>query len=186
MITCTIHNDLFNIMYNMSIWIFLLVFILIAMAMSFLIGGFYGAPWVPSKTKDVSRVMHFSFFTSGSLLCDLGCGNGKLLFALAKKGVRGVGYEISVLPFLLGWIRSWWYPEVQIRLQSFWKADVSQVDVAYLFLSGRMHRELAVKLGQEMKKGGHVCAYVWPVPGLKLVRTDRPAGQLPIYIYRIT
>ncbi len=62
--------------------IFLILFILIA---STAYAANSGAPWVPTKKKDIERFLNFVDLKPGEKFYELGCGDARLAIAAAKK-----------------------------------------------------------------------------------------------------
>ena len=87
---------------------------------SFLLIVFRGAPFVPTHERDLDKLFALHKFRAQDVLVDLGSGDGRVLTAAAKRGIRSVGYELN--PFL------YWYsklklrgvPQVEVRLEYFW------------------------------------------------------------------
>ncbi len=162
-------------------WIFILIlYIFLA---SFAYAGIKAAPWFPTWSRDIDRFLKLAEIKPGQKFYDLGCGDGKLVFAAAKAGATAVGYEISLLPYLLAIARSWNYKNAKIIFKDFWKADLSDADVVYVFLTPKFNPKAKEKLQRELKKSARVVAYTWPIDGWQAVTTDTVAGQPPIYLY---
>lgn len=61
-------------------------------------------PFVSTRKRVVSQIIDALQLSEGSILYDLGCGNGSILkYAVTHtKGVRGVGIENGIIPFRIG------------------------------------------------------------------------------------
>jgi SAM-dependent methyltransferase len=60
-----------------------------------------GVPWVPTSMNLVHTMLRMAEVGSGDLVYDLGCGDGRVLVAAARRyGARAVGYEINPLRYL--------------------------------------------------------------------------------------
>jgi hypothetical protein len=79
------------------IWIILLLVIL---AFQFVV-LFLGAPYVPTLPKQREAALDLLKLKPGQTLIDLGCGDGAMLIAAAKRGINSVGYEINPLLALI-------------------------------------------------------------------------------------
>jgi SAM-dependent methyltransferase len=80
-------------------WIFILI--LYIFLGTFAYAGIKAAPWFPTWSRDIDRFLKLAEIKPGQKFYDLGCGDGKLVFASAKAGATAVGYEISLLPYLI-------------------------------------------------------------------------------------
>src|SRR2546430_1974635 len=63
----------------------------------FLVGILCGAPYVPTMPRYLDELIKISEAREGHLLIDLGAGDGRLLRAAAKHGIRGIGYEVNLI-----------------------------------------------------------------------------------------
>ncbi len=63
-------------MFELIIYIILVIFVGTAAY-----AGFSAAPWLPSRKKDVNRMVKFANIQPGDNVYDLGCGDGRLLAA---------------------------------------------------------------------------------------------------------
>lgn len=102
-------------------------------------------------------------------LVDLGCGLGGPLAHLARTRpeLRLVGVEASPLTWLLARLRCRRFPQVEVRLGSFWKVPLADFDVAYAFLSPEPMPALWEKVRREMRPGTRFLSHTFAVP-------DRP------------
>lgn len=69
---------------------------------------FIGGPWAPSRKKDFPRIFKILAPKPNDLIYELGCGDGRFCLALAKNhDVRVVGFEVSLLPYLVAKLKIW-------------------------------------------------------------------------------
>jgi len=165
--------------------IYFLIIILVFL-ITFAIGSYSGAPWVPSRKGDVDRFLKLADIKPGQKVYDLGCGDGRIVLAAARAGADATGFEISLLPYLLAQFRRLFLKNkksCKIYFKSFWSVDLSDVDVVYLFLMPKKNIRMKKKLEKELKSGAKVIAYVWPIVGWKPVVTDKKDGETAIYLY---
>lgn len=79
---------------------FVILFVLLLLFLSV----WFGAVYVPSVDWAVDEMITLANIKKGEKVVDLGAGNGKILIALAKKGVEAHGYEINPLLVLWSWV----------------------------------------------------------------------------------
>ena len=86
---------------------------------------------------------------------DLGCGLGGTLAYLAHKHPdwRFVGVETAPIPYLISKLRTWSRANVEVRFESLWDADLTDVDIAYAFLSPAPMPRLLAHANTAMKPG---------------------------------
>ena len=53
------------------------------------------APYVPTPPEVVERMLDLAGVTSADVVYDLGCGDGRVVIAAAKRGARGFGVDIE-------------------------------------------------------------------------------------------
>jgi len=152
---------------------------------TFAYAGIKAAPWFPTWSKDVERFLNLAEIKTGQKFYDLGCGDGKLVFAAAGAGAEAVGFEISLLPYLIALSRSLYVKNSKIIFKDFWKADLSDADVVYIFLTPKVNPKVKIKLEQELKRGSRVIAYSWPIDGWLPIEEDRAEGYPSMYLYKI-
>ena len=77
-------------------WTFFLLAGLIVLAGMVVLPIFFGAPWHPLMPHTIRRILNFVDIRPGETICDLGCGDGRVLITAAKKySAKGVGVEID-------------------------------------------------------------------------------------------
>ena len=145
------------------------IFLIIAsiIIVAFTIGAVFGAPWVPAFQRDLEAVLDDAKLQRGQVFYELGCGEGRLLVAAAKRGAIVVGYEINPLLWVVARVRTWRQPNVKVILGDFWRVDLSNVDLALAFLVPRYMDRLEKKLAAEMKPGSKFVSYIFDMPHKK-------------------
>ncbi len=139
-----------------------------------------GAPYLPTYGRDAEKLLDKCEISPNSTLLDLGSGDGKVLMAAAKRGMRAVGYEINPLLWLMSKLRLMPYRKlVKIHLGDMWQADIGKSDVIFVFLLDRLMGDLEAKLAKEAKPGAVVISYVFKLPNKKPHQKTRNA-----YIYK--
>ena len=124
---------------------------------------FRGAPYVPSKRRDVKRAFSDLYqLDSSDVLVDIGSGDGVVLRLAAKQGIkRAVGYELNPILVLLSRWMSRRYTNVQIKLADFWLTSLpSDVTVVYVFGESRDINKMAKKVAREAAKQGRSIAFI--------------------------
>ncbi len=105
---------------------------------------------------------------SGARLIDLGSGLGGTLahLARARPDCRFVGVETAPLVYLFARLRFALFPAVNVDLRflSIWRADLSEFDVVYCFLSPVPMEPLFAKARREMSAGSLFVSNSFEVP----------------------
>lgn len=142
------------------------------------------APWVPTRRRDVERMLALAKIQPGEVFYDLGCGDGRLIEAAAHAGAKAIGFDISLLPYLITRVRlSLAGSEAKIRFKNLFSQNLSEANIIYLFLMPTAINKAKNKFEKELKKGTRVISYVFPIPGWTPVQVDKPPGCVSIYLY---
>ena len=159
----------------MLIWILLWL-----VAMAFVLGVIFGAPYLPTRQKQSIAAIKLLGLKKGQTVVDLGSGDGSFLIEAAKQGIRGMGYEINPLLVLYSRFATARYSKlITIKWANFWYQDLSKFDGVYVFLIGRYMKKLDKKLTNELKKGSKVASYTFKIPGRKVKREEQG-----VYLYQ--
>lgn len=176
----------------------ILLIILFIFIATFVYAGWSAAPWAPTRKADVVRFLKLANIKPGDKVFDLGCGDGRLLFAAAEKGAVVTGYEISLLPYIIAKIKQLSFAQkdktphhslclgagqAKILFKDFWNVDLSDANIVYFFLMPKVYAKLRAKFEKELKPGTRIIAYVWPIDGWIPVNTSEIKGAQNIYLY---
>jgi len=140
--------------YGLSI----LLFILISLWM--LIPALYGLPLVPTQPERIRKALKLAHLRPNQILYDLGAGDGRVLFIAAREfGTKAVGIEIGPVQCMWIWLRikmSGLGNQIQVKWADFYKADLSQADVVYVYATSEEAVKLAPHLEKQLKQGTRV------------------------------
>lgn len=151
---------------------------ILALAISFSFVVFFGAPYVPTLKKQRRQALNMLDLKKGQLLVELGAGDGIMLCEAGKRGWRAVGYELNPVLVIVAKLRTRKYPSVEVRWGNFWRADISSADAVYVFLIARFMGKLETKLIKEGKPGLKILSYTFVLPNL---RPQKSQGGLHLY-----
>ncbi|MDB5265742.1 MAG: ribosomal protein methyltransferase [Parcubacteria group bacterium] len=119
-------------------------------------------PFIRTRTLIAQEIADaFGTLPKGSVVYDPGCGDGRVLFAIAAKnpGVQCVGIELRLFPYFLAlrrraaFLRE--YPEAKVRVirgNSF-KQDLSSATHVYTYLYPEVLDRLLPKFEKELHPG---------------------------------
>lgn len=112
------------------------IYVGIALVMLLLGAVFFGAPYVPTRKRDVEEL--FKIVTQDDVLVDLGSGDGRLVRAAAERGIRAYGFELSPILALISWLNVRAVRTLAtIRLGNYWRMRLpSDTTVVFVFLAG--------------------------------------------------
>lgn len=141
-----------------------------------------GAAPIPSLGSTVTRMMCVAEIKPGEFLIDIGSGDGRILFAAAKRGARCLGIEINPILVLYTKLRAWLTAAsaVSVKRTNLWDADISEADILTVYMVPIYMQKLKLKVQAEMKPGARILAAVHPFPDWEPVVMDAN-----IFLYRI-
>ena len=168
----------------MATAIIIFIFVLL---LTFAYAGWRGAPWVPTRKRDVERFLKLAEIKPGQKMYDLGCGDGRLVCAAAKAGAKTQGFELSLFPYVLANIRRLFQKDrarIKISFRDVWYSNLSDADVVYFFLMPKVYPKLKQKFEKELKSGAKIIAYVWPIDGWTPLKVDTLSQHPNLYLYQ--
>ncbi|PIX62654.1 hypothetical protein CO057_01515 [Candidatus Uhrbacteria bacterium CG_4_9_14_0_2_um_filter_41_50] len=163
--------------------IFFIVWVIVATAAW---AGWSAAPWVPSRSKYRKLFLGKINIQPGQIIYDLGCGTGTVLFEIAKHepNAKIIGYEISILPYLIAKIKAKSYKNVSVRYGNLFKQDLNDADVIFVFLLTKAYERLSKQFAGKIKDDCLVAFEAWPIPGNEPYQIIREEDILPIFVYK--
>ena len=113
---------------------------------------------IPIKTlKDIEKALELK---DDSVVYDLGCGDGRVLFHLYKNNPKAkyIGIEYSLFPFILASVRNLFIKknnkdDIKIIKGDFFKFDLSNSTHIFTYLYPSMMDDLLKKFDDELKEG---------------------------------
>jgi predicted RNA methylase len=148
--------------------------------------GLAGAPWLPSRRRDVRRMLKLAEVEAEDVVYDLGSGDGRVLIAAARDfEARAVGIEIEPLKYLWTKLRLRWSgvsDRARVVWGNFFSEDLSGADVVIVYLRQDTNNRLMHKLWHELRPGTRVVTNTFIFPGWEVVRMDPEAH---LFLYRI-
>jgi hypothetical protein len=147
------------------------------------------APYVPSDEDVVHRMLEVAGVGPGDVVCDLGCGDGRILFAAvtAFGAEKAVGYELRE-DLYRGVVAAIHQRHLADRVTVFHedllRADLSAATVITLYLTTAANTQLMPKLVREAKPGTRVVSHFFRMAGWPTMRRDDVRGHT-IYLYTV-
>lgn len=185
------------ILLNILTWILIIIlFVVFVVFVMWMVTGYKAkVPFVPvpdSILKDIHKIMEVK---EDSVVYDLGCGDGRILFYLSRffPKARYVGIENSPFPLLLARIRAWWHrksssTQIEILNQDFFKRDLSGATHIFTYLYPNVMDDLLPKLDRELKSGTRLVSVTFkfttkqPIAEYDLNRSKYKLAR-KIYVY---
>jgi SAM-dependent methyltransferase len=149
--------------------------------------------FVPTPPLVVAKMLELARVDRGDLVYDLGCGDGRILFAAVKeRGAQGVGIEID--PVLVEQCRARARSELLDEALSFYQADLFSVDfsnatVVTLYLLPHLNEQLVPQF-QKLRPGTRIVSHAFGIDGYPadklVVVPNENTGELHKVYYWVT
>lgn len=150
------------------------------------IPALYGVPWVPTRAKRIRKALQLAKLEAGETLYDLGAGDGRvLLMAVKEFGARAVGIEIGPVQCALGWLRillSGSRRKARVRCGNFYRTDVTEADVVFVYLTSSQTTRLQKKLVRDLRAGTRVVSVAADFPDWQPEFVDR---EMLVFVYQM-
>lgn len=152
------------------------------------------APFVPTPMTVVNKMLDLLALDAKSVVYDIGCGDGRIVIAAAKKlGSRGVGIDIvpdRIRESQAGAKAAGVEALVEFRLEDAFKVDVTPATAVALYLLPESNVLLRPKLEKELKPGVLVVSHNYEIEGWedRMIRSetvkDETGKEHELYLYR--
>ena len=139
-------------------WLSVLLFVLILLWI--LVPALYGLPPVPTNRDRIHHALQLANLQPGETLYDLGAGDGRVLLIAARDfGAKAVGIEIGPIQCILIWLRitvGGFGDRISIRWGNFYKENLKDADVVFVYATSREVMKLAAHLRKQMRHGSRL------------------------------
>jgi SAM-dependent methyltransferase len=150
------------------------------------------APYVPSPPDVVERMLALAKVTSDDLVYDLGCGDGRIPIAAARKyGAHGVGIDIDpvrVEEARANAKKAGVERLVEFRVEDALKVDVTQATVVTLYLLSSSNARLRPILTRQLRPGARIVSHAfsmgpsWPADRFEQF-TSASGDEVLLYLW---
>ncbi|MFH0927962.1 MAG: hypothetical protein V1821_00640 [bacterium] len=152
----------------------------------FAYGAVRFAPFVPTRKRDLNRILKLAQPKPGLIFFELGSGDGRVTDAFAKAGARATGVELAWPLYIVSLLRSKLSGSgAKFLCRDLFGMDLSHAQAVFFFaMPESIEKRLKPKLERELQPGTLVISYVFPVAGWEPRTIDKPSDRdLPIYTY---
>jgi len=122
-------------------------------------------PFAPTPKKTINLALKEAEVKAGQVVYDLGCGDGRVLLAAEKFGAKTVGFELSLSNYLKTKFKIWLTgSKSKIYRKNFLKQNLSDADIIFCFLVGKVMPKVKEKLKNNLKPGTKIISYAFAFP----------------------
>lgn len=161
------------------IWLGLILFVILVCFSGVLL---FGAPYLPTMNKQIEAALDLADLKAGQTMLELGCGDGKVLIAAAKRGINSVGYELNPLLVVIAWLRIRKYRKnIKIIWGDYWMKPWPEHQAIFTFLLPRLMPKLNKKIIHSYHKPVKLISFAFAIPERKI---DAQNDGIFLYIYK--
>jgi SAM-dependent methyltransferase len=156
-----------------------------------LIFGLSGVPYMGTPPLAVSKMMEVAEVGPGDVVADLGCGDGRIVIAAARRGARGVCVEWNgelIAAARDGAAFAGVRDRIEFRQEDLFKTDLRGVTVVALFLWPSVNERLRPMLLRDLGPGARVVSYVHGIAGWEPDAQERVAASVgfrDVFLWRV-
>lgn len=115
-----------------------------------------GAPYVPTRRREVEQALRLMRLPKGAMVVDIGAGDGAVMKAAVEHGYRAVGIELNPLLYVIARLRLRRFGDrARLVRGNMWRWHVpSQTAGIFLFTAGPFAGRITTWLRKEQKRLG--------------------------------
>ncbi len=138
------------------------------------------APFVPTPSAVVDKMLEMAGVTARDVIYDIGCGDGRIIIAAAQKyGARGVGIDLDktrIDESVANAREAGVERLVRFICADATKANVSEATVVTLYLLSESNALLRPMLEKQLRPGTRVVSHNYMIPGWE----DKQTGAISV------
>ncbi len=128
----------------------------------------FGAPYLPTLTPQVDIALDLLNLKPGDTLIELGSGDGKVLLAATRRGLRVTGYELNPILVVISRIRTCRYRDsVTIVWGNFWNKEWPSAEGIFSFVLKKQMPKLDSRIQTTCGKPTLLACFGAPIPSKK-------------------
>lgn len=125
--------------------------------------------YVPTPHEVVSKMLDMAKVAKGEVVYDLGCGDGRIVVAAAKRGAKATGWDINperVREARENVKNNHVEQNAKILHDDIFTLDLSSANVVTLYLLTSLNEKLIPQL-EKLKPGSRIVSHDFSMPGVK-------------------
>jgi SAM-dependent methyltransferase len=143
--------------------------------------------FVPTSPDIIDKMLELAKVTPKDVVYDLGCGDGRIVVAAARKGARAVGIDID--PQRINEANERAKAEkvtdkVRFIENDLFDSDIGEATVVTLYLLPRLNEKLKPKLLKELKPGTRIVSHAFDMGDWAPEQTAKVGGT-SVYLWRV-
>lgn len=142
--------------------------------------GHRDAPYWQTPPELVDRMLDLAAAGPGDFLIDLGCGDGRIVIAAARRGVRALGVDIDadrIAEAEAAAAAARLAPLAQFRREDLFLTRLEEASIVTLYLLSHVNAWLRDRLRAELKPGSRVVGHGFPMPDWRPAAETQLGGR---------
>ena len=143
--------------------------------------------FVPTPPEVVDAMLDLAHVTKNDVVYDLGCGDGRIVIAAAKRGARGVGIDIDperIKEAEANAKAAGVTDRVKFLQADLFETDLRPATVVTLYLLPELNKKLQPKLMKELRPGTRIVSHAFDMGDWKAEQTRDVDGR-NVYFWTI-
>jgi trans-aconitate methyltransferase len=148
-----------------------------------------GAPFYPSSSLVIQKMLTLAGANSDSVVYDLGCGDGSILVSAAKDfhAKKVVGIEQNPKLYRVALMKTAGLRGVQVIFANYDDVNLSEASVVTLYQSASENARLKRKFSDELSSGTIIVSHDFGIPGWRpkefhALREGRQGYRIIVYL----
>jgi hypothetical protein len=127
---------------------------------------FFGPPYLPTLNGQIETALKLLDLQAGETLLELGSGDGRVMLAAAKKGLKVTGIELNPVLVVVSRIVTWRYrKQVRIIWGSYWSSLWPRADAIFAFMLPKYMTRLDKQIEKWVPKPVTLASFAFSIPG---------------------
>ncbi len=147
--------------------------------------GHLDAPYWQTPPAVVEAMLELAELAPGERLLDLGCGDGRIVIAAARRGAQALGVDIDpsrIVEARRAARDAGLAERAEFREADMFATPLGQADVVTLYLLGHVNAWLGPRLLAECRPGARIVSHAFPM-GDRPPAATRQVGATTIYLW---
>lgn len=146
-------------------------------------------PYVPTRTEVMEAMLAIAAIRSDDVVYDLGCGDGRLVIAAAKRfGARGLGVDLDGDLVARAQAEAQWQGVADraiFRAVDLFNLDLRPATVVMLYLSQEINLRLRPKLLAELRPGSRIVSNRFDMADVWRPTRTLDAAGTPVHLWTV-
>ncbi|MET1033393.1 MAG: class I SAM-dependent methyltransferase [Candidatus Saccharimonadales bacterium] len=157
--------------------LFVLLLVIVAVLFGFVV--LVGPPYLPTMRKQTDVALDMLNLQPGETLLELGSGDGRVMLAAAKRGLKVVGIELNPILVLFSICITWRYrKQVRVIWGTYWGKPWPRADAIFTFMLPKYMGRLDQRIELWHPKPVRLASFAFTIPSKEPV-----SEQAGVYLY---